>query len=316
MEAFVQQVLIGLSNGALIAIVALGYTLVYGILQLINFAHGDVFMTGGMMALTGVVVFGLSPERGTSWVALALVMAACVVWCAALNVGVDQVGYRPLRSSNRLVPLISAIGMSFILTNIGGYWGTALMHGSADGWSKLSFPSFVGNVDVLHDWLGLHTHVTFSLKQGFVIAVAVPLMVGLEFFVHRTRLGRAMRATGQNPEAAALMGVNVQGTIALAFLIGGGLAGAAGFVYALYQNEVFFNLGFVQGLYAFTAAVLGGIGNLAGAALGGVVIGLVSSLTQYYLAPDLAPVAVFLTLILVITIRPGGMLGSPVAEKV
>jgi branched-chain amino acid transport system permease protein len=141
-------------------------------------------------------------------------------------------------------------------------------------------------------------------------------MVGLQLFVHRSRLGRAMRATGQNPEAATLMGVNVQQTIALAFLIGGGLAGAAGFIYAMYQNEVKFDLGFIQGLYAFTAAVLGGIGNLAGAVVGGLIIGLVSALTQYYLSPDLAPVAVFLTLILVIVLRPSGLMGSTAAEKV
>ncbi|MHB2020596.1 MAG: branched-chain amino acid ABC transporter permease [Candidatus Xenobia bacterium] len=310
METFIQQVMTGLSTGALIAIVALGYTLVYGIVELINFAHGDVFMMAGMMCLTLISVAALQPGHAPLVVIMVTLLIVAALFCAVLNTAVQQIAYKPLRRAPRLVLMISAIGMSFIIENMGGFWGMALEHGSA-GWGYINFPDLIPHHNLLAG-----TGITFTLKQLFVVAMTVPMMIGLELFVQRTRLGKAMRATAQSFDAAALMGIDINQTIGAAFLIGGALAGAAGFIYVLYQNEVFFQTGFYQGLNAFTAAVLGGIGNIRGAVVGGLIIGVVTSVTQYYAASDLAPVAVFGTLILIIILRPSGLLGENVPEKV
>lgn len=303
-----QQILNGLSNGALIGVVALGYTLVYGIVELINFAHGEVFMMGGMAALTGVVWFGLGGGAYSGLTAVLLmlfVLLIAMAFSGLLNRTIDRLAYRRLRGSPRLVPLITAIGMSFVLMNIAGYW---------KGWAPIYFPSLLGEHDI--NLLGQHASLSFKLSQLLVILVIIPLLAGLHYFVHHTRHGKAMRATAQNPDAAKLMGIDVDRTISLAFLIGGALAGAAGFLYGLYNQEVRFDLGFRLGLNAFTAAVLGGIGNAQGAVLGGLIIGLVEAFTAFYLSQALSPAMVFGVLVVVIMIRPSGLLGQGGTEKV
>lgn len=302
LAALVETVLTGLANGSLIAVIALGYTLVYGIVELINFAHGDVFMMGSFAALTGVSLLGLTADKPAVVVAagLLLVLALAMGFSGCINVLIDRLAYRRLRHAPRLVPLITAIGMSFILMNLGGYW---------KGWAPVYFPKVLPDVNLIPG-------ISFKLTQLCVILITVPLLGGLYWFVYRTRLGKAMRATAQSPDAAQLMGIDVNRTIALAFLLGGALAGAAGLVFGLYNQEVRFDLGFRQGLNAFTAAVLGGIGNIQGAVLGGIVIGIVEALTAYYLSQALAPAMVFAVLIVIIMIRPSGLLGENVPEKV
>jgi branched-chain amino acid transport system permease protein len=304
MQGFVEQVLTGLANGSLIAVIALGYTLVYGIVELINFAHGDVFMMGCFMALTVVLALGTTAASSPAGVVAGILAAllASMLFCAVINTLIDQVAYRRLREAPRLVPLITAIGMSFILMNLGGFW---------KGWAPVTFPDILPDINLLEP-LGIN----FRFNQLFVILVTVPLLVALQFFVYRTRLGKAMRATAQNADAARLMGIDTNRTIATAFFLGGLLAGAAGLVYGLYNEQGYFQLGFRQGLNAFTAAVLGGIGNMAGAVLGGLIIGIVEALTAYYLAQALGPAAVFAALILIILFKPSGLLGENVPEKV
>jgi len=296
LDIFLEQLLSGLANGSLIAVVALGYTLVYGLVELINFAHGDVFMMGSMAALTGVGMIG-------GGAGLIVVLIAAMGFSALLNRLIDQLAYRRLRGKPRLVPLITAIGVSFVLMNLGGYW---------KGWAPVFFPDLLGKNDI--NLLGANIH--FKLSQLIVILVAFPLMAGLHFFIHTTRLGKAMRATAQNPQAARLMGIDTNATIGAAFWMGGALAGAAGCLYGFYNHQVRFDLGFRQGLNAFTAAVLGGIGNVRGAMLGGLIIGVVEALTAYYWSQAVAPAVVFGVLIAIILVRPSGLLGSNLPEKV
>ena len=307
-SGFFQQILNGLSNGALIAVIALGYTLVYGIVELINFAHGEVFMMGAMAALTGVVWTGLAtdvPSGLATGLMMVVVLVGAMLFSGLLNRTIDRVAYRRLRGSTRLVPLITAIGMSFVLMNIGGYW---------KGWAPVNFPNLLGSSDI--NLLGVDSEVSFKLSQLLLILVVLPLLGSLHYFIHHTRLGKAMRATAQNPNAAKLMGIDVDRTISLAFFLGGALAGAAGFLYGFYNHEVRFDLGFRLGLNAFTAAVLGGIGNVQGAVLGGLIIGLVEAFTAFYLSQALSPAMVFAVLIVVIMVRPSGLLGQGGTEKV
>jgi branched-chain amino acid transport system permease protein len=308
-EILAQVLILGLANGALFALIALGYTLVYGIIELINFAHGEVYMIGTFTALTVVLEFGVTrsspPEVLVPVLLLALVVAMVV--CALLNTLIERLAYRPLRNAPRLAPLISAIGVSFILLNVGLHWYGA---------SQVRFPDLLPNVDILRDVLGLQTAIHFTTKDLFVLVLTVPLLVALNLFVSRTRLGKAMRATAQDREAAALMGININQTIALTFLIGGALAGAAGFLSGLYNNTAWFQQGFRGGLMAFTAAVLGGIGNLTGAVLGGIVIGVVSALSDFYFDPRWTQAVVFGILILIMVFRPSGLLGEQLPEKV
>ena len=303
-SGLLQQLLTGLSNGALIAVIALGYTLVYGIVEMVNFAHGEVFMMGSFMSLTLVGVVGLSSQTPLFPLAagLLLVLLASMLFAGLLNAGIDRLAYRHLRQSNKQVPMIAAMGASFILLNVGGYW---------KGWGPLNFPTLLPQGNSLGD-----SALTFTYSQLFVLLVTLPLLAGLYAFVYHTRWGKAMRAVAQSPDAATLMGINADRTISLAFFLGGCLAGAAGFLYGLYNHEVFFQVGFRQGLNAFTAAVLGGIGSMPGAVLGGLVIGLVEALTAYYLGQALAPAVVFAMLIAVIIVRPSGLLGRPAQDKV
>lgn len=319
-QVLIQQVLVGLVNGAIIAIIALGYTLVYGIIELINFAHGDLYMLGAFAALTVMGVFGVedgaSLQSGIPAMLVALLVAT--VFCAALNVLAERYAYRPLRNAPRLAPLISAIGVSFIFVNLGLFWGglrAFIPVMGANAAAPKSFPDLLPKNDVF-EALGLRTAIVFTTKDLIVLVVAVVLMVALHLFVQYTRLGKAMRATAQNREAALIMGIDVDRIIALTFLIGGALAGAGGLLVGLYNNTIVFTMGFTAGLRAFTAAVLGGIGNIIGAMLGGVLIGLLSALSDQYLSSRWTNAWVFAVLVIILVFRPGGLLGENVQEKV
>src|ERR1043166_2826565 len=254
-EQVIQVLLIGVTNGAIICLVALGYTLVYGIIELINFAHGDVFMIGTMVSLT-LLTWGpglLGTRQAAQLPPLSLILlvigtfVASTVACASLNVTIERVAYRRLRNAPRLAPLISAIGISFILVNVGLVW---------KGASQVNYPDLLPQADILRDWLHLNTTIQFRFKDLFVILLAIPLMIGLTLFVQRTRLGKAMRATAQDRTAAAMMGIDINTTIALTFLIGGAMAGAAGTIFGLNNNTAWYFQGFRNGLYSFTAAVM------------------------------------------------------------
>lgn len=313
--AFLQQTIDGLAFGALIALIALGYTMVYGIVELINFAHGDVFMLGGFLALTTLVAFGfeglgsdgwLKPDAVGVWPRVGLI-ALCLLlampFCGALNFTIDFLVYRPLRNAPRLAPLVSAIGVSFMLMNAGLFWG-----GAQDN----NFPKLVPDDNLLAADSGLR----LTAKNAMVFGVTVPLMVALTLFVKFSRLGKAMRATAQNPTAARLMGINTNAVIGFTFAIGGALAGAGAVVFALDVGTLKYDMGFQNGLYAFTAAVLGGIGRIPGAVLGGLIIGLVRYYGSAYVGESWTGALVFGILILILVFRPTGLLGSPTREKV
>ena len=294
----------GLSNGAIWALVALGYTLVYGIIELINFAHGEVFMIGSMVSFTfAATTLNLTPASAplTMVVVLSLAMIVAMIACAVLNVMIERVAYRPLRSAPKLAPLITAVGMSFILQNVGLLWL---------GGSHYSVPDFIRSQKELFEIFGV------SITRGDVLAitVTVPLVLLLTTFVARSRLGKAMRATAQDPEAARLMGINVDTTIALTFLLGGLMAGAAGLIYILYITDVWFFQGFNAGLIAFTAAVMGGIGNLRGAVLGGFIIGFIQQMSDNRIGAEWTPAVVFGFLIVIMVFRPQGLLGEETRE--
>jgi branched-chain amino acid transport system permease protein len=307
MTEFGQFVLIGLIAGAVYALVAIGYTMVYGIIELINFAHGDLFMLGSFLALqvaawVGVAAAPESASAGSAALAVAAMLVAAPVFCAALNVAVDRAVYRPVRHAPKLAVIVSAIGVSFIFMNAGLFW-----RGATD----VNFPSLIGNTNLL-DGTGLR----FTYKDLMVVGVTIPVMVALTVFVRSTRLGKAMRATAQDPVAARLMGINVDRVIAATFALGGALAGVASVVYGLYFNTVSYQMGFQNGVYAFTAAVLGGIGNIPGAVLGGLLIGLVRSLGSAYVGETWSEALIFAVLILVLLFRPNGLLGTRTREKV
>ncbi len=306
LDSFLQYVVIGLTKGSLFALIALGYTMVYGIVELINFAHGDLFMLGSFLALTVLGWAGAASDAPTDRqmvVGLALCFVLCPVFCAALNVGVDRVVYRPLRNAPKLAPLVSAIGVSFIFMNAGLFWG---------GPQDIKFPNLIPDTVLV----GNPDGVRLTYKDLLVVAVTVPLMLALTGFVRLTPLGKAMRATAQNPTAAQLMGINTERVIAATFAIGGALAGAAGVVYGLTINTISYQVGFQNGLYAFTAAVLGGIGNIPGAVLGSLIIGLVTSLGSAYVGDRWTNALVFAILIVILVFRPSGLLGTRTREKV
>jgi branched-chain amino acid transport system permease protein len=313
-DEIIQVLLIGIANGAIIALIALGYTLVYGIIELINFAHGDVFMIGTMVSLTLVTwvpgLFGV--KQATQLPALALVglivgsLLASILVCATLNVAIERVAYRRLRNAPRLAPLITAIGMSFILVNVGLVW---------KGASQVNYPDLLPRVDILNDVFHIKTLILFTLKDLLVILIAIPMMIGLTLFVQRTRLGKAMRATAQDRTAAAMMGIDINMTIALTFLIGGAMAGAAGTIFGLYNNSAWFFQGFRNGLYSFTAAVMGGIGNIQGAFLGGMLIGVVAALADRVWDPRWTEAVVFALLVVILIFRPTGLLGEETTER-
>jgi branched-chain amino acid transport system permease protein len=307
-EAFVQTLLLGISQGALYALIALGYTLVYGIIELINFAHGDLFMLGSFASLTSLEF--LSVNKGAPlplWLGIILSLIIAMVFCALFNVLIERVAYRRLRNAPRLAPLIAAIGVSFILQNIGLWWRGA---------SPLSFHTVLGQHNMFADMFGSQASISFNYEQLVVLVVTIPLLVLLNYVVYRTRLGKAMRATAQDREAAALMGINVNNTIAFAFLLAGALAGAAGLIFGIYTDSTVWNLGFDAGLKAFTAAVLGGIGNLVGATVGGFMIGIIAAYSSRLFGDAWTIVVVFSILILVLVFRPSGIMGEQTPDKV
>ena len=313
-EEIVQVLLIGIANGAIIALIACGYTLVYGIIELINFAHGDVFMIGTMTALT-VVTWTLGqfavrlPEQLPAGVPILLaigMLLASMLVCGVLNVVIERLAYRRLRNAPRLAPLITAIGVSFLLIQTGLIW---------KGPRPLNFPDLLPRVDLLRDVLHLNTLVLFTLKDLVVILLAVPLALGLQLFVRNSRLGKAMRATAQDRDAASMMGIVINMTIALTFLIGGALAGAAGTIYGLYNNSAWFFQGFRSGLYAFTAAVMGGIGNIQGAFLGGMLIGVAAAVSDRVIDPRWTEAVVFALLVVILIFKPTGILGEETTER-
>jgi branched-chain amino acid transport system permease protein len=290
----------GLSNGSIWALIALGYTLVYGIIELINFAHGEVFMIGSFVAVSIWTWLGITAGSSTIVIILAIlgVLIVSMLASGSLNVMIERVAYRPLRNAPKLAPLITAIGMSFILQNVGSLW-----YGL-----PTSVPDLIGSQKTLFTVLD----VDIVRSDIFAIAVTAPLLIALLTFIGQTRYGKAMRATAQDPDAARLMGINVDRTIALTFLIGGLLAGAAGLIYALYNGTVRFNQGFTAGLIAFTAAVMGGIGNLKGAVAGGLIIGVVQSISDDQYGQQWTEAVVFSILILIMVFKPEGLFGEEV----
>jgi branched-chain amino acid transport system permease protein len=305
---FFQVLLIGVTLGALYGVVALGYTLVYGILELINFAHGDVFMLGGMISATFMTeVFGLhnNPSIGYLIPVLLATLAVAMVGCGLINVTVERIAYKPLRGAPRLAPLITAIGASFILQNVGLVW---------KGSGYTSVPYIIRRSSNVFSVAG----VTYPWFRFIVILLVVPLLLGLVYLVQATRQGKAMRAVAQDKDAAAMMGINVNRTISFTFLIAGLLAGAAGLIYVTYETEIRFDQGFQLGLIAFTCAVFGGIGNLPGAVLGALVIGLIQAfnegLTWHSPGSTWTESIVFSILILILVFRPEGLLGERTPE--
>jgi branched-chain amino acid transport system permease protein len=304
-EQLIQHCVIGLTTGSLIALIALGYTMVYGIIGLINFAHGDLFMLGAFLSLSILTALGMTGNDVTplgSFGALVVCFLTVPLFCGGLNWAVDRIVYKPLRNAPKLAPLVSAIGVSFIFMNIGLLW-----IGAAD----TNYPKLISERSL---WEA--SSIQFTVKDLMVISITVPIMIVLTLFVKMTRLGKAMRAVEQNPVAAQLMGINVDRVIGAAFMIGGGLGGVASVVYSLYINTVSFQMGFQNGLYAFTAAVLGGIGKLPGAVLGGLIIGLARSFGSAYIGERWTGSLIFMILIVILVFRPAGLLGRSAQEKV
>jgi branched-chain amino acid transport system permease protein len=301
----VQQFQNFLTLGAIYALVALGYTMVYGIIELINFAHGDVFMVGAFVSMWIMTVpLGLADQPLDNPLQLGgvllIVVVATMLVMGLVGVIIERFAYRPLRHAPRLAPLITAIGVSFILQNI----IQAIFSSSPIGVPQV-FPRV--KLDLLGGSIGV--------LNIFMVVVALLLMVALQLFVGRTRLGRAMRSTAQDREAAELMGVDINQTIAITFFIAAALAGSAGVIQGLYFGSIQFNLGFFAGLKAFTAAVLGGIGNTTGAALGGFVIAFIEVFAAVLGYSRWSEVAVFTVLILVLVFRPSGILGQALGER-
>ena len=298
-----EDVKTGLSNGTIWALIALGYTLVYGIIELINFAHGEVFMIGSLVSAGLFGTLGLTAATGVPGLVLGLLVTLVLAMIAsgALNVMIERVASRPLRTAPKLAPLITAVGFSFILQNVGILW----IGGSPEG-----IPDLINAQKELFSIGGV------SVSQGDVLAVAatIPLVLLLTTFIAQSRLGRAMRATAQDPEAARLMGINVDTTISLTILLGGIMAGAAGLIYALYQTTIWYFQGFQAGLIAFTAAVMGGIGNLHGAVLGGFIIGIIQQISDNRIGGEWTPAIVFSYLVLIMVFRPSGLLGEETRE--
>jgi branched-chain amino acid transport system permease protein len=320
-QLLTRQLIIGLTNGAYIALIALGYTLVYGIVELINFAHGDVYMLGAFFSLTLIGLFGLTPNTPMELriPMMLLILLVTMAFTATLNVTIERLAYRRLRNAPRLAPLISAIGVSFLLQNVGLLWGYLrfpALNGvmGSNAVAPKSYPQLIPN-DNLFEGLGAQIRIRFTLKDLVVIVVSLALLIALYLFVQRTKLGKAMRATAQDRDASALMGIDVNRTIALAFVLGGALAGAAGMLVGLYNGTAVFSMGFTAGLRSFTAAVLGGIGNIMGAMLGGLLIGVISALSDQYLSARWTNAVVFGILVIILVFRPTGLLGEDVGQK-
>ncbi len=303
---FMTSAIVGLQNGTLFALIALGYTLVYGIIELINFAHGDLFMIGTLFAgflittVFGTVVSGASAG---GWVLFVVALIGCMAFCATINVSIEFVAYRRLRRAPKLAPLITAVGMSFVLLFFGLLWNGS---GQKPGWAS-----------VLPQGTWEPLGIRIEHKLVIVIGMTVPLLLLMSWIVTKTKAGKAMRAVAQDQDAARLMGINVNRIISFTFALGGALAGAAGLMYQQVIGTTRFDLGFQFGLIAFTAAVLGGIGNLTGAVLGGLIIGVIRGLNEGVgLGQAWSQTIVFGILILLMVFRPTGLLGQSLEQKV
>jgi branched-chain amino acid transport system permease protein len=301
---FLDLTILGLTIGMVYALIALGYSLVYGILELINFAHGDVFMLGGMMTVTLVSAFGLGASGNVlAWIIPMLLITAA--FTGVLNTVIETVAYRPLRNAPRLAPLITAIGVSFILQTAGLVWKGPAPVSIRDDILPHSRIFHIGKADM-------------TWNQLIVWVVTIPTLLVLVWLVQRTKSGKAMRAVAQDKDAAAMMGIDVNRTISFTFVVAGCLAGFAGVLYALFATNVQFDTGFRLGLFAFTAAVLGGIGNLPGAVLGAICIGLIENfndgLTRFTPGSDWKSTIIFVILILILVFRPEGLLGERTPE--
>jgi branched-chain amino acid transport system permease protein len=296
-----QQLINGITIGAFYALVALGYTMVYGVLKMINFAHGDLFMWGAYLGLTGLTLLGAVAASSSVWMAVPVIILVMV--CIALaGVLVERVAYRPLRSAGRLAPIISALGVAFVLQSLarniyGASWKTYPI-----GLSQFGGTLFEG--------------VRINPMQIIVLVISFVLMAALYLFVQRTWVGTAMRAVSLDPGVSSLMGIDVNQIIARVFLIGPGLGGVAGMIVALYYGSFDFTLGWTFGLKAFIAAILGGIGNIPGAVLGGMFLGITETLASGYISPQWKDVIAYIILILILILRPTGILGERAAEKV
>ena len=304
MRQFVQQLVNGTVLGATYGLIALGYTMVYGIIQLINFAHGEIFMVGAFGGLTVYRYWLPEAWADNVWVALPAVLVVAIAVSVGTAVLMERLAYRPLRNAPRLAPLITAIGVSIFLQE-------AVRLFYPDGKRQQPFPQLIssGTFDV--------AGVTVAWVSVFVVVVAVALMVALQVFVKTTRTGKAMRATSQDPESAKLMGIDVDRVIVITFVLGAALAAVAGVMQGMRFAQIDFRIGFLSGLKAFTAAVLGGIGNLTGAVLGGFLLGIVEAMATQYVphGSSWKDVWAFVVLIAVLVIRPGGLLGERVAVR-
>jgi branched-chain amino acid transport system permease protein len=306
MDTFLQQIINGLVLGSVYALVALGYTMVYGIINLINFAHGEVLMVGALTSWT--VIQLLADTSLPGWLKLLISLAAAVVVCAVLNFAIEKIAYRPLRNAPRLAPLITAMGMSLLLQTL----AMIIWKPNYKPYPIL-LPSEPFNIG----------GAVINTTQILILVTTAVTLIGLMWLVNRTKLGRAMRATAENPRVAALMGVKPDMVISATFVIGAALAALAGVMYAANYGSVQHTMGFLPGLKAFTAAVFGGIGNLAGAVVGGVLLGLIESLGAGYigkltggvLGSHYQDIFAFIVLILVLTVRPQGLLGERVADR-
>ena len=305
MEVFVQQLINGITLGSIYGLIAIGYTMVFGIIGMVNFAHGDVFMVSAFIALITFLI--LSTWLGITSVVLALfiVLLVAMAFTSIINWTIERLAYRPLRGSFRLAPLISAIGMSIVLSNFVQV---------AQGPRNKSLPPIVRGEIVLMDGGGYP--VTLAYTQIIIWIVTALLLVAFWYVVSRTALGRAQRACEQDQKMAALLGIDVDRTISITFVIGAALAAVAGTMYVIYYGVISFADGFTPGVKAFTAAVLGGIGSIPGAVIGGLLIGVIESMWSAYFSIDYKDVAAFSILAIVLIFLPSGILGRPEVEKV
>ncbi len=313
MEYFLQQLINGLTLGSIYGLIAIGYTMVYGIIGMINFAHGDIFMIGSMTAFIVVLVLGLTGASSTFMIvaALALVIAFSMLIASVYNWTIERVAYKPLRGSFRLAPLISAIGMSIVLQEF--------VRIAQEGRPKPIQPIITGKYEIMKravDAGGNEFVVTISNMQILIILSTIALMAIFTLMINRTALGRAQRACEQDQKMASLLGIDVDRTISITFILGAALAAFAGMMFFMYYNVTDFFIGFLAGIKAFTAAVLGGIGSIPGAMLGGMIIGLIETFWSAYFSVEYKDVAAFALLVVVLIFMPQGLLGKPEVEKV
>jgi branched-chain amino acid transport system permease protein len=299
---FLQQLINGLTLGSVYALIALGYSMVYGILELINFAHGEIYMLG---AYFGIIFLGFLTAAGLTayslTLALAITFVLSILFCSAYGFTIEKIAYKPLRNAPRLSPLISAIGVSIFLQNY-----VMLTQGATD---KV-FPNLFGTAGFRF------MSVRMTYLQLFIILTSIVMMIGLRLFVRKTKIGKAMRAVAQDKTMAALVGINIDTMISVTFIIGSGLAAVAGVMVAMYYGLVNYFIGYIAGIKAFTAAVLGGIGSIRGALFGGLLLGLVESLGGSYISSEYKDAYAFILLIIVLLVKPGGLFGKADLEKV